>query len=157
MRKLITALTLTLGLAVVACEPVAEDPAPVQGGDAGAKSGTPTKKAKPPIGLKAKRTKAKRSVLDDGGPLTCVKVTVTNGTKKKLEVNPLYFAITGTDGVKHGTDDALGNYEGQIETMDIAPKEKASGIVCADGKFTPKKVSMTDAGWSTAASVWVES
>lgn len=151
MKKL---LTLTAAAAVLlagtACEPVEEKAPPVQGGK-GKTSGTPSKKAKPPIGLAAKRTTAKRSVLDDGGALTCVKVTVTNNSKKKVEVNPLYFAITGTDGVKHGTDEALGNYEGQIETMDIAPREKASGVVCADGKFTPKTVSMTDPGLSTAA------
>jgi hypothetical protein len=149
MRKLIILLAVTLGLATVACEPVAEDPAPVQG--AGAKSGAPTKKAKPPIGLAAVRTTAEKSILSEGGALTCVKVTVTNRTKKNVEINPLYFAITGTDNVKRDASTALGEYEGQIDTTDIAPGEKAKGVVCVKGKFTPKLVSMTNPLFSTAA------
>ncbi len=55
-----------------------------------------------------------RQARQDGGALSCVKVTVTNQTKKQLEVNPLYFSITDSDSTKHDTSTALGDYEGQI-------------------------------------------
>ena len=153
MKNLLAAAAILLGLATAtACEPVAEDPAPVQGADAGGKtSGSPSKKAKPPIGLKAKRVTAERSVLSDGGALSCVKVTVTNQRRKVVNVNPLYFAITDTSGTKHDASEALADYEGQIATTDLAPGEKATGVVCGKGKFTPKTISMTDELLSTTA------
>ena len=158
MRKLIVALSILVGLATVACEPVAEDPAPVQGADAGQKaSGSPSKKAKPAIGLKAVRVTPKRSVLDDGGALSCVKVTVTNNRKKVVNVNPLYFSLTDTKNVKHDVAESLADYEGQIATTDIAPGEKATGVVCASGKFVPKTISMTDELLSTTARAAVSS
>lgn len=158
MRKFILFAATAVGLtATAACEPV-EDAPPVQGADArGGENGESTKKARPPIGLAAKRTTAERSILSEGGALTCVKVTVANNAKKKVEINPLYFAITGTDSVKHDTGDALGEYEGQIATTDIAPGEKAKGVVCVKGKFVPKTVSMTNPLFSTAARAAVAS
>lgn len=151
MRKFtIAASGLLAALALAtACgvgnEPVAVQPAQETGGPG------KTAKAKPPIELAAKRTSAKPSVLSEGAPLTCVRVTVVNRTSKNVDINPLYFAITGTDGVKHDASTALGEYEGQIETMDIAPGERARGVVCVRGKLTPATVSMTDAALSTAA------
>lgn len=61
-----------------------------------------------PIKLTAKRARANKSVLSDGGALSCVKVTVTNRTKKQLQVNPLYFSITDTKNTKHDSSSALG-------------------------------------------------
>ncbi|NDU74144.1 DUF4352 domain-containing protein [Actinomadura sp. DSM 109109] len=135
--------------AATACQP-AEDAPPVQGTEGGT-TGTATGKADPPIGLAAKRTTAEPSALSEGGALTCVKATVTNNSSKKVEVNPLYFAITATDDVKHDVGDALGQYEGEIATTDIAPGEKAKGVVCAKGDFTPETLSMTNPLLSTTA------
>jgi flagellar hook assembly protein FlgD len=78
------------------------------------------------------------------GALSCVKVTVTNQRKGNLAVNPLYFSITDSSGEKHESSDALGEYEGQIDTTTLAPGEKAKGLVCGKGKFTPAVVAMTD-------------
>ncbi|MGC4958484.1 DUF4352 domain-containing protein [Actinomadura citrea] len=158
MRKFILFVATAAGLtAAAACEPV-EDAPPVQGADArGGKTGAPTRKTKPPIGLAAKRTIAEHSILSEGGALTCVKVTVANNSKKKVEINPLYFAITGKDNVKHDAGDALGEYEGQVATTDIAPGEKVKGVVCVKGKFAPKTVSMTNPLFSTAARAAVAS
>jgi hypothetical protein len=68
-----------------------------------------------------------------------------------LEVNPLYFSITDTRGFKHDGSSALADYEGQIATTELAPKEKAAGMVCAKGRFTPKVVAMTNPLFSETA------
>ncbi|MGV2386896.1 MAG UNVERIFIED_CONTAM: DUF4352 domain-containing protein, partial [Thermobifida fusca] len=116
MKKIAAMIALAVGALLfgTACEVPAEEPTPVQGA---AEGGETKKAAKPPIGLKARATTAQPSVLSSGGDLTCVKVVVTNNSKKVVNVNPLYFAITGTDGTKHDASTALGEYEGQIDTM----------------------------------------
>ena len=155
MKKIAAMIALAVGALLfgTACEVPAEEPTPVQGAAEGGESG----KAKPaPIGLAAKRTAAQPSVLSSGGDLTCVKVVVTNNSKKVVNVNPLYFAITGTDGTKHDASTALGEYEGQIDTMDLAPGENAKGKVCVKGKFKPAQVSMTNELLSTAARAKVQ-
>ncbi|MFI0371110.1 DUF4352 domain-containing protein [Actinomadura sp. 1N219] len=157
MKKIAALIALGVGLALAGCAIPAEEPVAVQSAEAKGATGKASKKAKPPIGLTAKRTTAKRSILSDGGALSCVKVTVRNQGKKVVNVNPLYFAITDTGGTKHDAGSALGMYENQIETMDIAPGEKATGTVCASGKFRPKTVSMTNELLSTAARAAVAS
>ncbi|GAB3960482.1 hypothetical protein GCM10029978_009880 [Actinoallomurus acanthiterrae] len=102
------------------------------------------KAAKPvPVKLTAKRAVPKKNALADGA-LSCVKVTVTNQSAKKVEVNPLYFSITDTGGTKHDASDALGEYEGAIDTTTITQGEKATGFVCGKGKFRAKTIAMTD-------------
>lgn len=149
MRTIITILAMAGALLTGACAVPAE-PTPVQPAEKGAAEGK-SKKAKAPIGLAAKRTKARPTMLADGGPMSCVRVTVTNRSKKVVEVNPLYFSLTGTDGVKRDTAMTLGSYEGQVPTTSLAPGEKAKGVVCASGKFKPKTISMTNELFSTAA------
>jgi len=142
---------LALGVcALLTAGCVPEEPTPVQPAEqnAGDKA---TKKAKPPIGLKAKRATARHSVLSDGSPLSCVKVVVTNNSKKVVPVNPLYFALTDTGGIKHDAASAMGAYEQEIAALDLQPREKATGLVCARGSFRPKTVSMTNEMFSTAA------
>lgn len=160
MKKITAIIALALGTLLfgAACEVPAEEPTPVQGGESSSKAeGGETKKAaKPPIGLKARATTAQPSALSSGGDLTCVKVVVTNNSKKVVNVNPLYFAITGTDGTKHDASTALGEYEGEIATMQIAPGENAKGKVCVKGKFKPAQVSMTNELLSTAARAKVQ-
>lgn len=158
MKLITTILALVAGVLLTgtACE--IEEPAPVQGAeqpDGGEGSESPKKKA--PIGLAAKRTQAKTSMLSTGDKLTCVRVTVSNRTDGNVEINPLYFSITASDGTKHDSSTALGEYEGQIETMDIAPGEKARGVVCVKGDFRPKTVSMTSPLFDTAARAQVAS
>lgn len=137
-----------LGLA--ACDPAAGTTPETQTSTkaAGKTSGKP--KAVP-IKLVAKRAHASKSVLSDGGALSCVKVTVTNQTKKSVEVNPLYFSITDSKGVKHAVDEAMGEYNGEIDATTLAPHEKAVGLVCGKGKFVPKILAMTNPLFSEAA------
>jgi hypothetical protein len=75
----------------------------------------------------------------------------TNQTRKNLEVNPLYFSLTDTGGTKHESSTALGDYEWQIDTTTLAPREKGTGMVCAKRKFTPKVVAMTNTLFTEAA------
>lgn len=147
----LTAATVT-GLAATACDPAAEKPTAVQSSEPAKGTAAKKKAAKPvPIKLVAKRAHAAKSVLSSGGSLSCVKVTVTNQTKKNVEVNPLYFSLTDTGGTKHDTSQALGEYEGQIDTTTLAPHEKATGLVCGKGRFTPRVVAMTNPLFSEAA------
>lgn len=159
MKKLAAIIAVLIGLTLAGCAMPAEDAPPVQGADAKAGSSTESGKAarSAPIKLSAKRTTPTRSILDDGGPLSCVKVTVTNRTKKVLHVNPLYFSITDTGGTKHDTSSAMGNYEHQVHDTKLAPGENAKGVICAEGKFTPKTVSMTNELFDTAARAAVAS
>lgn len=152
MRKIIIGLC-AVAVLTAGCD-IEQDPVAVQSSDPGkpaGKSGGAAKGKTFPIKLTAKRAHASKSVLSDGDALSCVKVTVTNQTKKQLEVNPLYFSITDTGGTKHDSSTALGEYEGQIDTMQLAPGEKATGLVCAKGDFRPKVVSMTNPLFDEAA------
>lgn len=159
MRKIVIGLVAVAVLSA-GCE-LETDPVAVQSADPGksAEKGGGAAKSKKtfPIKLTAKRARAKKSILSDGGALSCVKVTVTNQTKKQLEVNPLYFSITDSDSTKHDTSTALGDYEGQIATTELAPGEKATGLVCAKGKFQPKIVAMTNPLFDEAARAQVAS
>ncbi|MFA1540408.1 DUF4352 domain-containing protein [Actinomadura monticuli] len=159
MRKIIISL-VAIAVLTAGCE-LEEDPVAVQSADQGKsaeKSGGAAKGKKTfPIKLTAKRARAKKSVLSDGDALSCVKVTVTNQTKKQLEVNPLYFSITDTKNTKHDGSSALGEYEGQIATTELAPREKATGLVCAKGTFRPKVVAMTNPLFDEAARAQVAS
>lgn len=153
MRKILmtVALPLLALLGVTGCEVPADEPVAVQSAEPGKKGGE-SKAPKPtPIKLQARRAKASASVLSDGSALSCVKITVTNQTSKQLEVNPLYFSIIDATGEKHDSSDALGDYEGQIATTELAPKEKVTGMVCGKGKFTPKQVAMTNPLFDEAA------
>lgn len=152
MRKIIISLGVVAAL-TAGCN-AAQDPVAVQSSGPGTstgKSGGAAAKKTFPIKLTAKRARAAKSILSDGGALSCVKVTVTNQTKKQLEVNPLYFSITDTHNTKHDTTSALGDYEGQIDSTTLAPREKATGLVCAKGNFRPKVVAMTNPLFSEAA------
>ena len=95
-----------------------------------------------PVTVTAKATKFSPSVLHQGGAYTSVKVTVTNGGKKPISINPLYFTITDTSGAKHTAE--LGMDEQQIATVDLAPGENITGTITGKGKFDPKYVTYTD-------------
>lgn len=158
MRKIIVGLAAVAVLAA-GCD-LDQNPVAVQPADTGKAAGKSSSAAKGkafPIKLAAKRARAKKSVLTDGGALSCVKVTVTNQTKKQLEVNPLYFSITDTGDTKHDSSTALGDYEGQIATTQLAPGEKATGLVCAKGRFRPKVIAMTNPLFDEAARAQVTS
>jgi hypothetical protein len=156
MRKIATlvALALALGLTLAAaCGPADEKPAAVQSSGKAAATG----KAKPktvPVKLVAAKTTLRRDALAEDKAYTVVKVTVTNNTSKVLEINPLYFAITGTDGSHHEAD-ALGVDTRQLDTAKIQPHEKITGTIVAEGKFTPKTVTFTKDGFGTSYSATV--
>src|SRR5512139_3221215 len=129
------AATLLTALALTACAAPADEPTAVQPAESGAASESPPTPEAPPVKLAAVKVKAKASVLGGTSPLSCVKVTVTNGTDDVLLVNPYYFALTDTTGVKHATDDVLGEYEDQIPDTKLSPGEKAVGVVCGKGRW----------------------
>lgn len=107
-------------------------------------AGKPAQKpAEPaPVQITAKKAAFKPSILHDGGDFTSVQVTITNNSDKKLDVNPLYFSITATDGSKHSAE--LGMDENQMALMVLAPGEKTTGVITGKGAFTPKYVTYTD-------------
>lgn len=145
-----TIMTAAAALVLAACAGPA-DPTAVQPAETGAAE---EKQATPktfPIKLTAARATAKKSVLSDGGALSCAKVTVKNQTDKQVDVNPLYFSLVDTSGEKHDAGDALADYEDQIDATEIGPGEKVTGMVCAKGKFTPKQVAMTNPLFDEAA------
>lgn len=95
-----------------------------------------------PVKVAAQKTKFTPGVLHDGGAYTSVTVTITNNSGKTIDINPLYFAITGTDGSKHTAE--LGMDENQMDTVDLAPGENITGVITGKGDFTPKYVTYTD-------------
>jgi hypothetical protein len=137
-------------LSLTACNP-ADEPTAVQPAKTGAAASGKGAPKTVPIKLAAKRATADKSVLSQGGALSCARVTVTNRSTKNVEVNPLYFSLTDSGGTKHGLDSALGEYEGQIDTTTLAPDEKATGLVCGKGKWTPKVVALTNELFTEAA------
>lgn len=141
MKKFVTLLAVIIGFALAGCT-VPEDPTPVQPAEKGAAGGKTSKKAAPPIKLTAKRIAYRPDEFATGGPYSCVKAVVTNGTEGNLEVNPFYFAITGTDGEKR--EAAVGAAKGEFDSLTLAPGEKASGTVCAETKVAAKVVTFTD-------------
>ncbi|MEU6575867.1 DUF4352 domain-containing protein [Streptomyces sp. NPDC046805] len=95
-----------------------------------------------PVRITAKKTAFSKTILADSGNYTSVALTITNNSRKKVSVNPLYFAITDTDGTKHTAE--LGVDDKQIATADLAPGENISGTVTGKGRFTPKYVTFTE-------------
>ncbi|MEV7481599.1 DUF4352 domain-containing protein [Streptomyces halstedii] len=95
-----------------------------------------------PVQITVKKTAFKPSVLHGGGDFTSVEVTITNNSDEEIDVNPLYFSITDTDGSKHNAE--LGMDENQMDLMDLAPGEKTTGVITGKGAFTPKYVTYTD-------------
>lgn len=104
-----------------------------------APSPKPEKKAA--VTVVAKKTDFKKSIIAQGD-YTSVSVTVTNNSSKPINVNPLYFAITDTNGTKHVAE--LAADENQIDTVELAPGENITGAITGKGQFTPKSVTYTD-------------
>lgn len=95
-----------------------------------------------PVKVTAEEATFVPGVLHDGGEYTSVTVTVVNNSDEDININPLYFAITDTDGTKHTSE--LGVDKGQMDTVDLAPGENITGTVTGKGDFTPKYVTYTD-------------
>jgi hypothetical protein len=116
---------------------------PVAKGDGKADAKPADKPAEPaPVQIAAKKTAFRPGILHDGGDFTSVQVTITNNSDKKIDVNPLYFSITDTDGFKRNAE--LAEDENQMDVMDLAPGEKTTGVITGKGAFTPKYVTYTD-------------
>ncbi|MFF7858715.1 DUF4352 domain-containing protein [Streptomyces sp. NPDC007904] len=106
------------------------------------KDASEEEQAQGPVKITAQKTAFAKSILAGSGDYTSVSVTVTNDGDEPVNVNPLYFAITDTDGTKHTAE--LGVDEKQIDTVDLAPGENISGTITGRGDFTPKYVTYTD-------------
>ncbi|MCJ0873396.1 DUF4352 domain-containing protein [Streptomyces sp. AP-93] len=137
-------------------EPASQAPAPAASSapakaPEAAPSAKPEKKAA--VVVVAKNTKFKKSILADGSDYTSVSVTVTNNSSKAINVNPLYFTITDTNGTKHVAE--LAADENQMDTVELAPGENITGTITGKGVFTAKTVTYTDGliGDSVRASV----
>ncbi|WP_030928478.1 DUF4352 domain-containing protein [Streptomyces sp. NRRL B-24720] len=95
-----------------------------------------------PVKVTAKPAKFAPSILHDGGAYTSVTVTIANNGDEKIDVNPLYFTITDTNGSKHTAELAVD--KNQIDTVDLMPGENITGVITGKGDFTPKYVTYTD-------------
>jgi hypothetical protein len=143
IRFAVLATALALAPLATACGQVDQPAAPVQPVDASSKpNASASRPATPPIELTAKAVKLQAQEFVETGPQTCVMVTITNHTKTQVESNPLFFAITGTDGTKH--EIAIGVDRREIADVQLAPGENGKGVVCADGTFTPAVVAFDD-------------
>lgn len=130
--------------------PAAATSAPGKSPEA-APSAKPEKKAA--VAVVAKKAEFEKTILAQGSDYTSVSVTVTNNSSKPINVNPLYFAITDTNGTKHVAELAVD--KNQIDTVELAPGENVTGVITGKGAFTPKTVTYTDGllGDSTRAEV----
>ncbi|THA82750.1 DUF4352 domain-containing protein [Streptomyces sp. A0592] len=104
------------------------------------KPAEPEKKAA--VEVVAKPTEFTKTILAQGDGYTSVSVTVTNNSSKPINVNPLYFAITDTNGSKHTAE--LGVDKNQIDTVELAPGENVTGVITGKGSWTAKTVTYTD-------------
>lgn len=95
-----------------------------------------------PIKVTATPTDFTPSILHSGGDYTSVEVKIVNDSDETIDVNPLYFAITDTDGTKHSAE--LGMDERQIDTVKLAPGENVTGVITGKGSFKAKTVTYTD-------------
>ena len=141
---LVIVLGIVVALFSTGSNSASDKPRPASSSSAPTKA-TPTKQPAaeaPPVTVAAKATEFTPSVLHQGGAYTSIKVTVTNGGKKPISINPLYFTITDATGAKHGAE--RGMDEQQIGTVDLAPGENISGVITGKGKFAPKYVTFTD-------------
>ncbi|MGW1047400.1 DUF4352 domain-containing protein [Streptomyces sp. NPDC002547] len=117
----------------------AEQPAD-NGQDNAAQEPAPEEKA--PVKITAKNTAFTKTILASGTNYTSVLLTITNNGDDEIDVNPLYFTITDSNGTKHTAELAVD--EKQIDTVKLAPGENVSGTVTGKGKFTAKYVTYTN-------------
>ncbi|MFE1872882.1 DUF4352 domain-containing protein [Streptomyces sp. NPDC059496] len=120
--------------------PAAATSAPADAPGAKPSSAPPEKKSA--VEVAAKKTQFKKSVIAQDDDYTSVSVTITNNSSDAINVNPLYFAITDTNGTKHTAE--LGADENQIATVELAPGENVTGTITGKGSFTAKTVTYTD-------------
>lgn len=130
---------------VTATSPAADVPAE-QDAPAVEEAAEPEPAPETPVKITAKKTTFAKSILADSTNYTSVQVTVTNNSDEEISVNPLYFAITDTDGTKHTAE--LAADENQIDTVKLAPGENVTGAITGKGKFTAKTVTYTDGFFS---------
>lgn len=151
MKKLLALLAVLLGLALTGCAIPAE-PTPVQPAEKGAAGGeSKAAKKTPPIKLTAKRTPYRAQEFATGGPYSCVKAVVVNGTDGNIDVNPYDFSVTGTDGEKRQA--VVGAAVKEFDALTLAPGEKASGTVCAETKVPAKTLTFGVLGEQARAQV----
>ncbi|MFG2334304.1 DUF4352 domain-containing protein [Streptomyces sp. NPDC048604] len=94
-----------------------------------------------PVKVTATKTKFAKSILAGDEAYTSVKVTITNNGDETVDVNPLYFTITDTNGTKRTHE--LAADENQLDAVKLAPGENVSGVVTGKGAFTADYVTFT--------------
>lgn len=129
-------------LILAACAVPAAEPTAVQPADTGQSAEAPQPKAEPAVKMTAKKVPYPKDEFAIGGPYTCAKVVITNQTKGNLDVNPFFFEITGADSEKR--EASVGVAKGEVDSLTLAPGEKASGVVCSETTSPPKVVTFTD-------------
>lgn len=105
-------------------------------------SPSPKPEKKAAVAVVAKKAEFEKSIIAQDGAYTSVSVTVTNNSSKPINVNPLYFTITDTNGTKHVAE--LAADKNQIDTVELAPGENITGTITGKGAFTAKTVTYTD-------------
>lgn len=108
----------------------------------------------PPVTLTAEKAVFKPTSLHDGSDYTSVQVTVVNNSDDTVSVNPLYFEVTDSDGVKHSAE--IFGADDNLQAVKLYKGEKVTGTVTFKGKITPAKVYFRKNGFSTTYSAPVE-
>lgn len=78
-------------------------------------------------------------ILSTSGDWTSVEVEITNNTEGTIEVNPLYFYVSDTEGVKQ--NHALGSDANELQLTTLHPGETANGVITVEGDIEAKYVS----------------
>lgn len=108
----------------------------------------------PPVTITASKAAFKPTIMHDSDDYTSVKVAVVNNTDDKIHVNPLYFQVTDSDGVKH-TAEVFGS-DTDLRAVDLYKGEKAVGTITVKGKITVVKVYYRKGGFGTSYSAPVK-
>ncbi|WKV71153.1 DUF4352 domain-containing protein [Streptomyces sp. PCS3-D2] len=115
---------------------------------------TKEKNETPPVTLTAEKAVFKPTALHDGSDYTAVQVTVVNNSDDTVSVNPLYFEVTDSDGVKHSAE--IFGADDNLQAVKLYKGEKVTGTITLKGKITPAKVYFRKSGFGTTYSAPVK-
>lgn len=153
MKTIVALITIPAALTLAACAPETEPlalPTPTASAPTGGEpTGGASTSGEPRVKLVAERVEVQRppGLIHTSGPVTCVKIVVTNVSAKNVEVRPDRFGLIDAANGEHDQGSANGEYENPIggwKGRTIAPDEMTEGVMCAEGAFVPKEVVMKD-------------
>lgn len=110
----------------------------------------------PPVTMTAKAVDYTPGMLgESGAKYTAVQVVITNGSEKKISVNPMYFNGLDSESFKHNAAMGTGA-DGELHHADLQPGEKAKGLVVFKGDVKITKVEFNDSLIGTTYSAAVK-